>query len=226
MIWEIVYPENRTRVYEAFTLCIRCDRGLYYICKSDYADIGPMRAELGQTSGCSLGSVNGGTGECDWKFKPRIDHGEVWLRENIFGDHIEFQRESSQGDVPSGFLAGIARDYQELKNLANLQVDYLITIKPQLVKFIRKLGMQPVLCLFLINTDALGIGLRSIGDVVPDAVIVMSSSLPKRAVLKIKKKKLVPVIGGGVAFDVETIQIVRKKGFHSIATCKENLWKQ
>jgi glycerol uptake operon antiterminator len=123
-------------------------------------------------------------------------------------------------------LRGVARDHQGLEFLANLQVDYLITTKPQLVKGIRKLGMQPILCLFLIDSDALRTGLRSIGDMAPDAVIVMPSSVPKRAVLEIKRKARVPVIGGGMAFDEEAIQDARKNGFHAVAASKDNLWKR
>ncbi len=123
-------------------------------------------------------------------------------------------------------LRGIARDHQGLEFLAKMQVDYLITTKPQLVKSIRKLGMRPILCLFLIDSDALRTGLRSIGDMVPDAVIVMPSSVPKCAIRDIKKKARVPVIGGGMAFAEEAIQEARENGFHAIAASKENLWKR
>lgn len=122
-------------------------------------------------------------------------------------------------------LKGLARDLQGLQYLANLGVKYLITIKPQMVKTIRKLGMHPVLCLFMIDSDALRTGLKSIADTSPDTVIVMPSSVPKKAVMEIKKKARVPVVGGGMAFDQEAVQEGRRHGFHAIVASKEELWK-
>jgi len=123
-------------------------------------------------------------------------------------------------------LRGLARDYQGLEYLANLGVQYLITTKPQMVKSIRKLGMHPLLCLFLIDSDALRTGLKSIAETSPEVVIVMPSSVPKKAVLEIKKKARVPVIGGGMAFDEYALQMGRRNGFHAIVASQENLWKR
>lgn len=104
----------------------------------------------------------------------------------------------------------------------NTFADGIITTKPQIAKFAKKLGFLVILRCFLIDSMSLNTAYKLIGETCIDAIEILPGVMPK-IIKNISDKSPIPVIAGGLISDAEDVEIALKSGAVAVSTTKLNL---
>lgn len=122
-------------------------------------------------------------------------------------------------------VKGIARDIFGIRYLAKIGVDCIDTTKPQLIAAIKSAGMIALQVMFLVDTEALRMGIDSINKNKPDAVIIMPMSIPASVLKKIEKNIGCKIILGGLAASRSDIDKAIKNGAAAVVASRHELWQ-
>lgn len=101
--------------------------------------------------------------------------------------------------------------------------DGIISTKPALVKYARKLSMFTVLRFFVIDSLAFSNLEKQIQNVKPDVIEVLPALMP-RILTHICSISHVPVITGGLISEKEDITSMRSAGASCVSSTSENIW--
>ena len=150
-----------------------------------------------------------------------ILEGEVsYLKEAI--DKIK--SEDKAVFVHMDLIKGIKADVAGLKFIqAYFQPTGIITTHAKLITEAKKIGLQTVLRLFLLDSKNLKSGLGLIKKCQPDAVEILPGALHKITAMIVKESR-VPVITGGLILDKEDIVNSLKAGAVGVSTSSKELW--
>jgi glycerol uptake operon antiterminator len=123
-------------------------------------------------------------------------------------------------------IPGISYDREGLQFLAKFVKPHgIVTTKSSLVQLAKKEGLITVQRLFLIDTDAVENGIKSIHDVEPHALEVMPGLIPEMIEM-IRKQTCVPIITGGLIQHEQHIEAALRSGAVSVSTGNPKLWKK
>lgn len=123
-------------------------------------------------------------------------------------------------------IPGISYDREGLQFLAKfIKPHGIVTTKSSLVQLAKKERLMAVQRLFLVDTDAVENGIKSIHDVQPDALEIMPGLLPEMIGM-IRKQTHVPIITGGLIQHENHIEAALQSGAVSVSTSRPWLWKK
>lgn len=123
-------------------------------------------------------------------------------------------------------IPGISYDREGLQFLAKfIRPHGIVTTKSSLVQLAKKEGLMTVQRLFLVDTDALENGIKSIHDVQPDALEIMPGLIPEMIEM-IRKQTHVPIITGGLIQHEKHIEAALQSGAVSVSTSRPWLWRK
>jgi glycerol uptake operon antiterminator len=123
-------------------------------------------------------------------------------------------------------IAGISYDKEGLKFLAKfVKPTGIVTTKSSLIQLAKQQNLVTIQRLFLVDTDAVKNGLKTIELIQPDALEVMPALLPEM-ITKITRKTEVPVITGGLIKNDRHIELALKSGALAVSTGRSWLWKR
>lgn len=121
-------------------------------------------------------------------------------------------------------IKGIARDKMGIQYMADCGVDALITMKPLCIKMIKEAGIISIFGFFIIDSDAMGTGIKNIKEHQPEGVILMPGTIPEEIIKIVIKESKVPVILGGLITKNIQIEKSLQVGVKGIATSELDLW--
>ncbi|WP_338788977.1 glycerol-3-phosphate responsive antiterminator [Priestia megaterium] len=123
-------------------------------------------------------------------------------------------------------IPGISYDREGLKFLAKfVKPTGIVTTKSSLINYAKQEGLVVIQRLFLVDTDAVAQGLKTVQDIKPDALELMPGLIPEM-IEKIVKKTSIPIITGGLIQNESHIQAALKAGATAVSTGKSWLWKK
>ncbi|WAA09161.1 glycerol-3-phosphate responsive antiterminator [Fervidibacillus albus] len=123
-------------------------------------------------------------------------------------------------------IPGVSYDREGLQFLAKFVKPHgIVTTKSSLVHLAKKEGLITVQRLFLIDTDAVENGIKSIHDVEPHALEVMPGLIPEMIEM-IRNQTCVPIITGGLIQHEHHIKAALRSGAVSVSTGNPKLWKK
>ncbi|MBD8848317.1 MULTISPECIES: glycerol-3-phosphate responsive antiterminator [Priestia] len=123
-------------------------------------------------------------------------------------------------------IPGISYDREGLKFLAKfVKPTGIVTTKSSLINYAKQEGLVAIQRLFLVDTDAVAQGLKTVQDIKPDALELMPGLIPEM-IEKIVKKTSIPIITGGLIQNESHIQAALKAGATAFSTGKSWLWKK
>jgi glycerol uptake operon antiterminator len=123
-------------------------------------------------------------------------------------------------------IPGISYDREGLKFLAKfVKPTGIVTTKSSLINYAKQEGLVAIQRLFLVDTDAVAQGLKTVQDIKPDALELMPGLIPEM-IEKIVKKTSIPIITGGLIQNESHIQAALKAGATAVSTGKSWLWKK
>ncbi|MFA1512822.1 glycerol-3-phosphate responsive antiterminator [Priestia aryabhattai] len=123
-------------------------------------------------------------------------------------------------------IPGISYDREGLKFLAKfVKPTGIVTTKSSLINYAKQEGLVAIQRLFLVDTDAVAQGLKTVQDIKPDALELMPGLIPEM-IEKIVKKTNIPIITGGLIQHESHIQAALKAGATAVSTGKSWLWKK
>lgn len=123
-------------------------------------------------------------------------------------------------------ISGISYDREGLKFLAKfVKPTGIVTTKSSLINYAKQEGLVAIQRLFLVDTDAVAQGLKTVQDIKPDALELMPGLIPEM-IEKVVKKTSIPIITGGLIQNESHIQAALKAGATAVSTGKSWLWKK
>ena len=123
-------------------------------------------------------------------------------------------------------IPGISYDREGLKFLAKfVKPTGIVTTKSSLINYAKQEGLVAIQRLFLVDTDAVAQGLKTVQDIKPDALELMPGLIPEM-IEKIVKKTSIPIITGGLIQNESHIASCFKSWGYGISTGKSWLWKK
>ncbi|MGE1115366.1 glycerol-3-phosphate responsive antiterminator [Priestia megaterium] len=123
-------------------------------------------------------------------------------------------------------IPGISYDREGLKFLAKfVKPTGIVTTKSSLINYAKQEGLVAIQRLFLVDTDAVAQGLKTVQNIKPDALELMPGLIPEM-IEKIVKKTSIPIITGGLIQNESHIQAALKAGATAVSTGKSWLWKK
>lgn len=123
-------------------------------------------------------------------------------------------------------IPGISYDREGLEFLAKfVKPTGIVTTKSSLINYAKQEGLVAIQRLFLVDTDAVAQGLKTVQNIKPDALELMPGLIPEM-IEKIVKKTSIPIITGGLIQNESHIQAALKAGATAVSTGKSWLWKK
>ncbi len=123
-------------------------------------------------------------------------------------------------------IPGISYDREGLKFIAKfVKPTGIVTTKSSLIQFAKNEGLLAIQRLFLIDTDAVANGLKTVNEIQPHALEVMPGLIPEM-IKKIKKETDLPIITGGLIQHARHIEEALSSGAVAASTGRSWLWKK
>lgn len=123
-------------------------------------------------------------------------------------------------------IPGISYDKEGLKFLSKfVKPTGIVTTKSSLIQLAKQEGLHTIQRLFLIDTDAVRNGLKSIKEIQPDALEVMPGLIPEM-IQQLKKETDLPLITGGLIQNTSHIDQALESGAMAVSTGRSWLWKK
>ncbi len=123
-------------------------------------------------------------------------------------------------------IPGISYDREGLKFIAKfVKPTGIVTTKSSLIQFAKNEGLLAIQRLFLIDTDAVANGLKTVNEIQPHALEVMPGLIPEM-IKKIKKETDLPIITGGLIQHARHIEEAISSGAVAASTGRSWLWKK
>lgn len=123
-------------------------------------------------------------------------------------------------------IGGLHCNREGLEFIANhIQPTGIISTKNNVIKEAKKLNLITIQRVFLIDTDALKQGIKSILETRPDAVEIMPARIPTM-VKKIQAETNIPIISGGLLENKEQMLVMLGHGARAVSTGNPMLWKE
>ncbi|WP_243291012.1 glycerol-3-phosphate responsive antiterminator [Bacillus sp. FJAT-47783] len=121
-------------------------------------------------------------------------------------------------------IPGISYDREGLKFISKfVQPTGIVSTKSSIIQSAKKEGLLTIQRLFLIDSDAVQNGLRTVREIEPDLLEVMPALMPEM-ISKLKKELKVPIITGGMIQSQQHIDAALKSGAIAVSTGKPWLW--
>jgi glycerol uptake operon antiterminator len=121
-------------------------------------------------------------------------------------------------------LDGIGKDRAGIRFLVQQGVTAVITTKSHLGKLARDEGLIVVQRLFLMDSEALRSGIRTLRQFKPDILEVLPASVPASAVQRLAKETGLLILGGGLISTVEDVENALQNGISAVSTSNRELW--
>ncbi|MFI8685896.1 glycerol-3-phosphate responsive antiterminator [Rossellomorea sp. NPDC077527] len=122
-------------------------------------------------------------------------------------------------------IPGISYDREGLKFIANyVQPTGIVTTKSSLIQLAKKEGLLTIQRLFLVDTDAVKNGLKSVNEIQPHALELMPALIPEM-IVKVKRRTNLPIITGGLIRHQKHIDAALESGAMAVSTGKPPLWQ-
>ncbi|NLM03648.1 MAG: glycerol-3-phosphate responsive antiterminator [Clostridiales bacterium] len=121
-------------------------------------------------------------------------------------------------------LEGFSRDLIALKYIhENIRPSGIITTKLNLVKIAKEMDLFTIQRLFILDSQALETGIKSIHMAKPNAVEILPGIMPK-IIKKVYNETNIPVIAGGLIQDKEDVIESLKAGAIGISSSCKDIW--
>ncbi|MCA1065925.1 glycerol-3-phosphate responsive antiterminator [Rossellomorea sp. AcN35-11] len=122
-------------------------------------------------------------------------------------------------------IPGISYDREGLKFIAKyVQPTGIVTTKSSLIQLAKKEGLLTIQRLFLVDTDAVKNGLKSVNEIQPHALELMPALMPEM-IVKLKRKSSLPIITGGLIHHQTHIDAALQSGAVAVSTGKPKFWR-
>ncbi|MCA0171356.1 glycerol-3-phosphate responsive antiterminator [Bacillus sp. RAR_GA_16] len=123
-------------------------------------------------------------------------------------------------------IPGISFDKEGLKFISKfVKPTGIVTTKSSLVQLAKQEGLLTIQRLFLIDTDAVHNGLKSVREIQPDALEVMPGLIPEM-IQQLKMETDIPLITGGLIQNRDHIGQALASGAIAVSTGRSWLWKK
>lgn len=120
---------------------------------------------------------------------------------------------------------GLGRDAAAVRWCAkNLQLDGVISTRPQLLKVASEEGLVTIQRMFLMDSASLVSGLKLIRSNLPDMVELLPGLVPK-AIAHVREKLDIPVIAGGMVTEDHEVAGALAAGALAVSTSDRILWR-
>jgi glycerol uptake operon antiterminator len=113
-------------------------------------------------------------------------------------------------------IGGLAKDKAGINFLERIGVDAVITMKPHCVHMIKEKKMTAILGMFVIDSNALNLGVANIIEHKPHYATVMPMTLPEKVYRFITAETNTPIIAGGLATEADQLQQVFNWGLKGL----------
>lgn len=145
---------------------------------------------------------------------------------SIKGICEKLKKGNKQVFIHIDMIEGLKGDHVGLEFIKNHANPYgIITTKTNNVRQAKALGLCTIQRIFIIDSQSLESGIKSVKDVRPDAVEVMPG-VASKIINIIKKEIKVPIIAGGLINNKKDILDALGSGAVAISTSKAVLWDE
>jgi glycerol uptake operon antiterminator len=107
----------------------------------------------------------------------------------------------------------------------NSYVDGVISTKPSVIKYAKRIGLKTIQRCFLLDSLSLENSLKLLSGGDADAVEILPGVMPK-IIRRLTKEIKIPLIAGGLISDEEDIKIALEAGAQAVSTTKKELWRE
>lgn len=122
-------------------------------------------------------------------------------------------------------IGGLSTDAYGLDYLAKaIKPTGIITTKTNIVKAVKKTGLVTIQRFFLVDTEGLENVAKSVAQIEPDIIEVMPARIPEM-IGAVKRLADVPIITGGLLFDVDHALACLTHGATAVSASKSELWR-
>ncbi|HWR28594.1 MAG TPA: glycerol-3-phosphate responsive antiterminator [Negativicutes bacterium] len=121
-------------------------------------------------------------------------------------------------------MDGLGKDASGVKFLARSGVGAMITTKAHLAKVGWQEGMLVIQRLFLMDSEALRIGMGLLAKYKPDAIEVLPGVVPAAVISELARVTGLPVLGGGLITTRQDVDQAIANGLCAVSTSKRELW--
>lgn len=122
-------------------------------------------------------------------------------------------------------IPGISYDREGLQFIARyVKPTGIVTTKSSLIHLAKKEGLLTIQRLFLVDTDAVKNGLKTVNEIQPDALELMPALLPEM-IIKLRNETSCPIITGGLIHNQIQIDAALQSGALAVSTGRPWLWK-
>ncbi|GBG08219.1 glycerol-3-phosphate responsive antiterminator GlpP [Paenibacillus agaridevorans] len=105
-----------------------------------------------------------------------------------------------------------------------VQADGIVSPKSHVIKAAKQAGLLGILHVFIIDSQALDNGLRSVGQTMPDGIEIMPGIAPKVIERFAKANESIPIIASGLISTVEEAREGLLAGATSLSVSENSLW--
>lgn len=122
------------------------------------------------------------------------------------------------------FIKGLSLDKTGMKYVSEIiKPDGIISTRASTIQYAKKYGLVTVQRLFLIDTNALHSGIKSLKTSMPEAVEAMPGLLP-RVIKELTEQTDTPVISGGLFKTKEEMELACQAGAEAVSSGNPDLW--
>lgn len=124
------------------------------------------------------------------------------------------------------FVHGLSTDAKGIQYMARMiEPDGIISTRGQVIQLANRVELLTVQRLFLIDSNALASGLKSVLASMPDAVEAMPGLMP-RVIRELVCSLHVPIVSGGLFKTKSDLCEAFKAGAQAVSTSSPNLWSK
>ncbi|WP_373231440.1 glycerol-3-phosphate responsive antiterminator [Cohnella sp.] len=121
-------------------------------------------------------------------------------------------------------IKGLANDKESISFLANkVNPDGIISTKNHIIKAAKQSGLLTIQHVFMLDTQALSVGIRNSLANQPDAVEMMPGLMPK-VISQFKKEVALPLVVGGLLQEKQEIFVALNAGADAVVSGAPALW--
>ncbi|WP_350342735.1 glycerol-3-phosphate responsive antiterminator [Proteinivorax tanatarense] len=147
--------------------------------------------------------------------------GDIMMLENVVA---EAKQANKSLYIHIDLMEGLSKDFMSLKYVKErIQPDGILTTKPNLIKYAKRLDVFVIQRLFILDSISLDTGIKSLQAMKPDAVEIMPGIMPK-VIRKISKESKTPVIAGGLIHEKSDIIDSLNAGSIAVSTSNKEVW--
>jgi glycerol uptake operon antiterminator len=122
------------------------------------------------------------------------------------------------------FIEGIALDRSGITYIAqHVKPTGIISTKSNMIRFAKEMKLMAVQRIFLIDSNAVTRGIKSVESSVPDAIEMMPGIMP-RVIRELTNMTELPIIAGGLVANQEEIDASLEAGALAVSTGTASLW--